>query len=443
MNELSTSIVSEIAGYLKPDVKPKLVDNGRVRSVSEIVADLLPLTELGNRCYQGIGKSEVDQFYTDLKHGGPPPELHLIKLLIDIVPQHVTISQNGDIHLNAEQLEGSLSNAFGCISTGKLSYSFTLRLANVDISEPFQLTDSIAFQKSSPAEIARKYPIERRITGVAQLTEENWLRHCVEVVFTRSGSPKDFQNDTGTEAMDSLVNSILHAFLFADTSIGTPHATHVLLESPTECYCHLRSMHVGWSAPPVMTEADIKQLKQAFDFLQELKSDHVLETCVDRLILGKKRGSHHPNRINSPNWNKIVDYVIAMETLFLTTNGSSADHELSYRFRLNCSTLLSECSSTSRLQLFHALKHLYSLRSKIVHGCNESTIAKPARQFIDAIDPGKSQSLNSITLLKTVASTVEKWLQSAMLHVSAMPTDERPYRQKDGWELRLWGTAGE
>jgi hypothetical protein len=66
----------------------------------------------------------------------------------------------------------------------------------------------------------------------------------------------------------------------------------------------------------------------------------VLETAIDRFVVGRKRSLQHPNRINEPNWDKIVDYVIAMETLFLTSRGGNIDGELSYRLSVNGTLVL-------------------------------------------------------------------------------------------------------
>lgn len=438
MSNLS-AVLSEIVGCLTSEPKSSPVDKGPWRSVVEFVASRLPLTELKDKLGAAIGKQHVENFLGEVyPRDSPPANFHLVKILLDIVTPCISIAPDGTVTVNEGEIKERLTRLDECIRTGELTYRYTLRLANVDITDPFQLTDSIRFQKATPAEVAARYPLNRDLFGVAQQAEKNWLRHCVEVVITRQGNAKAFREDTGIEGHEAIVNSVIHSFMLAKTSVGVPHATHVLASSPIESVCHLRNMNVGWSAPKVMTEADIEALRKAFDFLQQAESDHVLETAVDRLLLAMKRGDHHPNHVNAPNWDKLVDYVIALETLLLTTNGSSADQELSYRFRLNGSTLLSECTDKRSPDIFHALRHLYSLRSKIVHGCSETVVAKPAMQFAKALSLEIAADASSLAKFNAVAMTVQEWIRKLLFHLASMPPDERPYCKQDGWESRLW-----
>lgn len=61
---------------------------------------------------------------------------------------------------------------------------------------------------------------------------------------------------------------------------------------------------------------------------------------------------------------KIVNYVIALESLFNTDSG-----EISHKVSERIAFLLSD-SSQKRLEIFMNIKKAYSFRSKIVHGDN-------------------------------------------------------------------------
>ncbi len=431
-------LIQEISHSLVSEPQTQLVQDGRLRSVVEIVAERLPLSDLSERMINDIGAEKVGTFYDGLQPCEVDTSFHIVGLLLNLVPRHVSISKDGNIQLSVESLETDVSTIYESVSAGTVEYSVTLRLANVDIARPFQLSETVLLKKSTPEEIATRYPIDRQHFGVAQYAEENWQHHCVEAEFKRRGKPADIQNERGVNQTEVFVNSVVHAFLFANSSVGVPNITHVNFQSPIETSTHLQNMHVSWSAPRMMTDDDVEYLKHAFDFLDRVTADKVLEVSTDRFLIAKKRSSHHPHRINSPNWDKLVDYVIAMETLFLTTNGSSAGHELSYRFRLNGAALLQHCTHNTKLELFHALKHLYTLRSKVVHGCDESATMKAAGQLLATL--GNRDDVNSpIQMFGKIVRIVEGWLRSALIHVDEMENNDRPYRKKDGWEALLWG----
>ena len=154
-----------------------------------------------------------------------------------------------------------------------------------------------------------------------------------------------------------------------------------------------------------------------------------------------KRGTHHPNRINEPNWDKIVDYAIAMETLFLTVNKNDITGELAYRFRMNGASIISAATGEEREKIFDALKHVYSLRSTVVHGGSDSKILEHANKLIKLMNIDRDQYSHTIGRLTILDQFICDWLKQSIVHVSSIAIEDRPYRKHHGWEHLAWGIA--
>jgi hypothetical protein len=271
------------------------------------------------------------------------------------------------------------------------------------------------------------------------MVEEQWIKHCVEAVVLGRAKPADFQRRLGVEGVDALVNSILHTFLLANIPAKSrPFVTHVVVDSAIERDCFLRGTGGMARDPALLSTDDVALLQRTYAFLTDAEHDRVLQTAVDRFVVGKKRCEHHPNRINQPNWDKIVDYVIAMETLFLTVEGNAVAQELAYRFRLNGSSLLRQCSDEDVRVVFGALKHLYELRSKVVHGSDDVALLKPAARFIRDLGIDSANHQHPLGRLMLVCRKVEEWLTKVLLHLASVPAPERPFRKAGGWEELLW-----
>ncbi len=127
-----------------------------------------------------------------------------------------------------------------------------------------------------------------------------------------------------------------------------------------------------------------------------------------------------------------------METLFLTVDGNAIAQELAYRFRLNGASLLRKCTQGDVRQNFYALKNLYELRSKVVHGCDESTILKAANKLVAELQIDSPNYQHTLGRLLLVAKQVEEWLTDLLFYLGSLPVLERPYKKKDGWEEMLW-----
>ena len=413
--------------------------NGQILPLTTAVLLKLHLDDLSPRFVSILGKERVEDFFQDYEPKGDNANSHLFMPLSRLIPQCCNASADGHVSLDAARLLESLAKIAECICAGEVDYCFTLRITNIDIKADFELADGIHFRKIPPDILQLKYPIDDNFTPIPPMLKDHWSKHRVEVVIPGRGKPADYQQRFRIEKTGALVNSILHTFLLAGIPAkGRPSITHVLLDSPIERH----SFHHGVGSfsvdPTLLSPDDVMKLQETYTFLKNCDNDRVLQTAVDRFIVAKKRDTHHPNRVNEPNWDKIVDYVIAMETLFLTVDGSAVAQELGYRFRLNGSSLLRKCSSNDVRQVFSALKDLYELRSKVVHGCDEATVIKYANKFIERLNIDSPNHQHSLGRLMLVARKVDSWITSLLLYLGTLPVPERPFRKRGAWEEMLW-----
>jgi hypothetical protein len=285
-----------------------------------------------------------------------------------------------------------------------------------------------------------KCGFERDVVPVPQRFEPYWTKHRVEVAVMGRGTAAEVQALSHVKPIDAIVNSLLDPFLLAEIPIPRPSVTHIYVESAIGLSGHHRGASGSFiSEPHLLSVDEITKLTDMYAFLaNDVFEDRVLERAVDRFILGKKRGTHHPNRINEPNWDKIVDYVMAMETLFLTDKSGRKDQELSYRFRLNGSSLIEIATGTDIRKVFHALNALYDLRSAMVHGSDEKRVLKAANKFIALTQIDKPDYQHSLGRLLLICRRIEEWIMRTFLYLRSVPKSERPFNKVNGWEELLW-----
>jgi hypothetical protein len=436
--------ISELIDYMT-SVVSKMTPEDFVSHDRSLAPDIavvikLDLNDIAKKLADIIGKDKVDRFY----EGCHPQEVdgvfHLGSPVVNTIL--ASIRYGNGISLDREFLSQRFSSLATVIQAGQIVYSISLRLVNVDIEKDFDLAPGIQFRKIPPQQIATKYPVDPKFTQLHPLAAPHNDKHCVEAVVRGTAKLAAAKERTSIEETDALVNSIRHAFLFSDVSGKcVPDVTHVLFESDAESSNLDRGVSAFAFQPYLLTPDDIVDVRDAYAMLQDAENDRILSTVIDRFILGMKRGIHHPNRVNEPNWDKLVDYIIAMETLFLTVNGGEVMGELVYRFRMNGSCVISAATGQDREKLFVALNHLYSLRSKVVHGSDDSKILKPANRLIDLLGIDCENHQHTLGRLMLVDREVRDWLKKSILYVAAMKLESRPYTKQHGWEHLVWTDA--
>lgn len=428
-----TPVVREIRSRLSNFGPASLVRNGQMLPLDVALIIHLNLEPVAKQLASLLGEERLVAFFDGYQPQDVKGSSHLLTVLFRLVRSCCVPRGDGTFTLNEEPIFAALHQIEECLEANEMDYAFRLHLTNVAIEADFELASDVWFRKLPSQVIHATYPILDTFFPVSNMIAEHWNKHCVEVVISCRGKPADMQRRSQIEEQDAIVSSLIHPFLLSALPPGgRPYVTHFDSDSPVERASHLRGVGGISFEPYVLTSEDITSLRSSYRFLQAVDNDRVLATAVDRFILGLKQGEHHPNRVNEPHWDKIVDYVIAMETLF------SVDTELSYRFRLNGSSLLSRATGEDVRQLFHALKHLYELRSKVVHGAEDSAILKAANKFILRLEIDNENYKHSLGRMILISRKVESWLRKAFFYLGGLETANRPYLKADGWEDLLW-----
>ena len=416
------------------------VSHGHPLSPDHAIIIKLDLRDISQRFARVVGINRVDNFYA----GCHPLEVdgifHLGLPMADIISASV---RNGEsLYLDNQYLLERFSRLAEAIQSGEIEYSISMRLVNIDIEHEFALAPGIQFKKFMPQVLLDRYPSHPQFTQLHPLAAPHNEKHCVEAVIYGKAKLVDVKKRMNVKELDAIVNSIRHTFLFSDLSGRcVPNVTHIKFRSAAESSNHDRGVSSFNFEPHLLTSDEVAEAQNAYALLQDADNDRVLSTVIDRFILGMKRGTHHPNRINEPNWDKIVDYIIAMETLFLTVDDGEVTGELAYRFRMNGSSIISAATGQSREKIFDALNDLYSLRSKVVHGSEDSKILKLANHLIGLLGIECENHRHSLGRLMLVDKQVREWLKKSIVYVATIERKDRPYRKHHGWERLVWDNA--
>ena len=311
-----------------------------------------------------------------------------------------------------------------------------LRLANVDLHTDFEIEPNVWLRKASEEEIRKKYPVDSTFIGVSRAVAESWFKHRVEVVLEGSGKGKDLFRLDLHEEHDATVNSVLHSFLLSGVQKEVPASvTHYRYDTPLRSYGHTRNVDRVQIEPTLLSNKHLHQLQHTYQFLRAAKADKILRTALDRFLFGLSRPSHYPTEANRPNWDKVVDYVIAMETLFVPSKGP----DVTYRLAVHGASLICLATSDHPTATYRALKCLYGLRSKIVHG-GTSDVVKDARKFLTCVGRIIPNPNDRLRIFHAICDHVESWLRAVLFYLGSISINRRPYSAKDdtGWEELLW-----
>ncbi len=429
---LIDNIVNEIALELETaEIKlPAISDEYLIRSSLGYQINYKKYSE--DFC-QIVEDNKCDKFFKDAKEKFPTHFPNIISQCVEKADTRYVINKN--------LLKKILTFWNKIISEGKMPYSIRHRLVNIAIDKSFIIEETenrkVFLQNISDEELLKKYPPD---DFVNQICRPHWKNHKVEVVFEFVGLPKDVEEHTNIKGEDDLIKTITNSITISRILRNSEvYSTHMLLEAPMKKILLSRGFG-GYTFNPVQfTKEDIENVKRNYNVISKTKTDKVLQTSIDRFLIGLKRDFQHPNKVNVPNWDKIVDYVIACETLFLTINKNSDEKgELSYRFKLNGCSLISAFCKLDKRDIFSALGDIYTIRSKVVHGCQEKDILKPVNKFIQRLNIDNSEHKHDIGRLILISSQIEEWISNVYTYLITLEKENRPYNKEGGWEALLW-----
>jgi len=332
----------------------------------------------------------------------------------------------------------------------ELTVQFEIRILNLDIEEEIHF-DDLALKKIPEEEVELKYPWDHPSLGQSRFVNSQQTKnidknHRVEAIVSRkikrdqlkqfAASGGSFSTEESDFILKRITNSLQLTGVFFDhpkPAINQYHEDSILGRS------HVSAGSTDEIAlkPVMFPMSELDNLRTFYALLSDT-SDNVLSRSLARFIRAINHEFRHPQAINRPDYDKFVDYVIALETLLLTVDGNPIDQELSYRFRLNGSSLLSKYCGIDKVKAFNISKLLYEIRSYVVHGNDDAKLSKRVLDLSDHIGLELDRN-NRITAMIAVIEVLEQLLRELYLGLLKIEVHERPYKKNFGWERLLWG----
>jgi hypothetical protein len=349
------------------------------------------------------------------------PEVLIQRFLLDAMSV-----KNGEIQVDPTIAKDALARVGECFASSEVVYEATARLLGVELTTPsISLADNLHLIKLTDEEVNDRQP-DLTFLGMHD-TRSTYLGHHTEIrmilpvpVDNRLEVPfLSAENVASGEVLKSFddVISALRLYRSGNIELGPISVSSFIL---TIGIGKIYSIYVPVTEM-VIGDSDVGPLQQAYRVITEGQmGDKALERSLHRFLLGKRRYDF---------LDRLVDYVIAWESLLLTINKRAEKTELSYRFGINGANILNACGvQKNREAGLRVMKGLYSVRSEIVHGSNDNDINKEV----------KKAGFDSMTDL---VNDSEENFRRVIFWLSELDSSERPYNKSGGWEQLLWGNG--
>lgn len=308
-------------------------------------------------------------------------------------------------------LENNIIEYIGCV-----------RLLGIELESNMRLSDDMSVVNITTDDIKdREQVLESSLGYFDNPIEHNTeLQIRIKVPIDPNQEGSVIQSSfTGLEILEELVTDFLMALYLlkqGEILIGTKVLYGGIFDRLTRVRDLTRNM---LEKSVILGLDDAEDLYILYSLVNESTSDKILRRSLNRFVMARARSSHE---------DRIVDYAICLESLLLTDNGKATSGELSYRFRLNGSSLMKITSPSSvGRDAFNFMKHVYEVRSKIVHGDSDEAIIKIVKKA------GFNNLMEFSQTLDVIIIGIVVWLLSMEQH-------QRPYIKQGAWEDLLWNT---
>jgi hypothetical protein len=307
-----------------------------------------------------------------------------------------------------------------------LTYKASARLFGVNLRcKSLSLPDGVTLYRLNRREKNRRQPLTTFFSS--GWDSEMFTEHPVEISaplkvpvdHTRQSAFFENKNKALQDASE-LFSTILQAILLAfagRAGLGPIDVRGGVDQIPAGGGSIFKSNYI-MGLDIAVGKKDIPKICSAYDLLVKGgKTDKTLGRALHRFILGRQRDDLA---------DKLVDYVIAWESILLTQKGNPITQELSYRFALNGASLISAATrKPDQRDLFKKVHGAYSTRSAIVHAADDKRLQKELKTC------GFSDLSGVCGFLEVNFCNVVFWLAS-------LTPDSRPYQTQSGWESLLW-----
>lgn len=325
-------------------------------------------------------------------------------------------------------------------SKNMINVELSFRLVNLDFYgfDEYELSENITLRKISSSELKLKYPISSIYVGLGILESKNWENHLIEASINLELHESELENLFRVEQTHKYQNLIVQPFQYEGFLPNSmPYATHCSINvNETITLCTLG--YKGYKfEPEKLNPQQLESISKAYKIIFLVNSDIVLRRALNRFFIALKEDLHNPNIVNSPNWDKVVDFVISLETILLSTPNENKS-ELTYRFKLNGASLLCDITGYEKRIIFEVLGKIYGIRSIIVHGGDDEKIVNMIDNIFSKLNIPKESEGNSIEKLMLICNLLESWIKLLIEKLANMPEENRPYKTVGGWEDYIW-----
>jgi len=349
--------------------------------------EFVRLDQLTGALAEIIGEDEVRRFF-DSYLKAKSAAFQLMPTLWCLIPNSCNYTGDASLELNRDLFRNALQDFVDDVRRGKATLKISLRLANITLPRDVNI-GSFTLRTMSEEEVALFYHRDQSSPySRLRMYGGDWNLHRVEASITEEGDARQLYLHASDSGRKMLANQVLLPFY-----VSGIYRKVIPVISDIKCtssfdYKHFEQFEQDVRPMPVGLSADdVDALTRAHEMWAKAQPDEVLAPAFDRFVLAIKRPTYHPSHPRNLNWDKLVDYVIAIETVLLTSCGEDRRQELRYRFRLNGATLLPQCTDHDQETLFAALGILYDMRSILVHGAvNKTSLPKKVKKFISTMD---------------------------------------------------------
>jgi len=318
--------------------------------------------------------------------------------------------------------------AIGRLHSGKeIEFTVAVELSGVKLrSKSLPLPDDTILYRNTQAEQNQRKDFEFRRNphfGPFFKGYETEIRGAIMVPLDHSR--KDYEQrptNDATRMVNNKFRGIVYALLLGFPGRAGAGACEIQARYRETTSNRFDMAISGKSSLPIvwmsLGKRDIPRLHKAYDIVfGDSSVDRVLYRALNRFILGRTR---------SDEVDKLVDYVIAWESILLTLRAKEAKEELSYRFRLNGALLLSFSQrNRDRYALLSKMRHAYAMRSTIVHGGTDESIERDLKK-------------SGFGSLAGVCNFLEQGFRDVVFWLTTIEPMARPYIAENGWERLHW-----
>ncbi|HEY7091368.1 MAG TPA: hypothetical protein VH518_24945 [Tepidisphaeraceae bacterium] len=356
------------------------------------------------------------------------PDTLILRILVAALtdcPNQPTLDRQRGLHalrLLCEQFESP---------TLKCQLLARLRGVKMDV-EQIRLSDHASLVRLSDEEINQTQPVLDPVTAEFHSGPVELGRHHTELrarfevpLAPFQKLPMLYAHQRARVDAQKLIEDVIAALLlsypgqidFTDVRIVHP----IVDPHPTRLPEQAR-----WSLTPnsmILDDQAPQRLQESIVRRDRIRTDKVLATSFNRFLLGRQRAEAV---------DRVVDFVIAWESILLTVGGKAQMQESRYRFSVNGALLLRACGVEANPHAGrHFMEAAYEVRSAMVHGASD-------------LESHKRLARTGHNSIAHLAETLERHYRRAIGWLADLAPEKRPYAMRrgsdaDGWDVLLWG----